>query len=118
MGIACCLSTECCVVVVILLIASVPIDQASYWGVSKLLTLNPATMTELSNVFSLSSWSVLVIHCRYRVLPMLPSVIYLAADTEESSDKDKKKVQYTRIRNDFGRSIKLGIIEDAANGNA
>lgn len=105
-GIACCLSIKCCVVV-ILLIASVPIDQAPYWGVSKLLTLNPATMRELFHTFSLSSWSVLVIHCRYHVLPMLTSVIYLAADTEQSSDRDKKKGQYTKLWNDFGRSIKL-----------
>ncbi|CAN6539211.1 unnamed protein product [Malus baccata var. baccata] len=48
-------------------------------------------------------------------------------DPDESSDKDNKEVeksedeekrgQYTRFWNEFGKSIKLGIIEDAANRN-
>ncbi|GAB4852545.1 Heat shock protein 90 [Ancistrocladus abbreviatus] len=48
-------------------------------------------------------------------------------DPDESSDKDKKDVdsadeddkkgQYTKFWNEFGKSIKLGIIEDAANRN-
>ncbi|CAN0872001.1 Endoplasmin homolog [Linum grandiflorum] len=37
-------------------------------------------------------------------------------DVEESSDNEKKG-QYTRFWNEFGKSIKLGIIEDAANRN-
>ncbi|CAN6582474.1 unnamed protein product [Malus baccata var. baccata] len=48
-------------------------------------------------------------------------------DPDESSDKDNKEVekseddekrgQYTRFWNEFGKSIKLGIIEDATNRN-
>uniref|UniRef100_A0A2P2LPM4 Endoplasmin homolog n=2 Tax=Rhizophora mucronata TaxID=61149 RepID=A0A2P2LPM4_RHIMU len=48
-------------------------------------------------------------------------------DPDESSDKDKtdvedsgvdeKKGQYTKFWNEFGKSIKLGIIEDATNRN-
>ncbi|GAB4839154.1 Heat shock protein 90 [Ancistrocladus abbreviatus] len=48
-------------------------------------------------------------------------------DPDESNDKDKtdvdsadsdgKKGQYTKFWNEFGKSIKLGIIEDAANRN-
>ncbi|KAF6163997.1 hypothetical protein GIB67_028701 [Kingdonia uniflora] len=35
----------------------------------------------------------------------------------ESSDKDEKKGQYTKFWNEFGKSVKLGIIEDASNRN-
>ncbi|PIA26991.1 hypothetical protein AQUCO_08400035v1 [Aquilegia coerulea] len=35
----------------------------------------------------------------------------------EASDNDEKKGQYTKFWNEFGKSIKLGIIEDAANRN-
>ncbi|KAF7140565.1 hypothetical protein RHSIM_Rhsim06G0020200 [Rhododendron simsii] len=73
------------------------IAQTPYLGVSKLLTLKPAEVIELSNTFSLSCLHFLVIHCRYYVLPMLPSVIYLATDIEESSDSDEKKGQYTKF---------------------
>ncbi|KAH7847391.1 hypothetical protein Vadar_025548 [Vaccinium darrowii] len=38
-------------------------------------------------------------------------------DIEESSEDDEKKGQYTTFSNEFGKSIKLGIIEDAANRN-
>ncbi|KAL6992886.1 hypothetical protein U1Q18_011004 [Sarracenia purpurea var. burkii] len=38
-------------------------------------------------------------------------------DVEESSDIDEKKRQYTKLWNEFGKSIKLGIIEDATNRN-
>ncbi|XP_031261550.1 endoplasmin homolog [Pistacia vera] len=38
-------------------------------------------------------------------------------DVEKSSDDDEKKGQYTKFWNEFGKSIKLGIIEDAANRN-
>jgi len=38
-------------------------------------------------------------------------------DVEESSDDNDKKGQYTKFWNEFGKSIKLGIIEDAANRN-
>ncbi|KAI8548949.1 hypothetical protein RHMOL_Rhmol07G0313200 [Rhododendron molle] len=38
-------------------------------------------------------------------------------DVEESSEEDEKKGQYTKFWNEFGKSIKLGIIEDAANRN-
>ncbi|CAL1383932.1 unnamed protein product [Linum trigynum] len=48
-------------------------------------------------------------------------------DPDESTDKDKKDIeesgenekkgQYARFWNEFGKSIKLGIIEDAANRN-
>lgn len=34
-----------------------------------------------------------------------------------SSDNDEKKGQYTKFWNEFGKSIKLGIIEDATNRN-
>ncbi|TXG63368.1 hypothetical protein EZV62_010362 [Acer yangbiense] len=37
-------------------------------------------------------------------------------DPDESTDKEKKG-QYTKFWNEFGKSIKLGIIEDAANRN-
>ncbi|GFZ10440.1 chaperone protein htpG family protein [Actinidia rufa] len=36
---------------------------------------------------------------------------------DESSDIDEKKGQYTKFWNEFGKSIKLGIIEDATNRN-
>ncbi|OWM74970.1 endoplasmin homolog [Punica granatum] len=35
----------------------------------------------------------------------------------ESSDDDEKRGQYTKFWNEFGKSIKLGIIEDATNRN-
>ncbi|KAF9622771.1 hypothetical protein IFM89_034006 [Coptis chinensis] len=35
----------------------------------------------------------------------------------EASDKDEKKGQYTKFWNEFGKSVKLGIIEDASNRN-
>ena len=38
-------------------------------------------------------------------------------DIEESGDDDEKKGQYTKFWNEFGKSIKLGIIEDATNRN-
>lgn len=38
-------------------------------------------------------------------------------ELEKSSDDDEKRGQYTRFWNEFGKSIKLGIIEDAANRN-
>ncbi|KAL9445847.1 hypothetical protein AB3S75_013685 [Citrus x aurantiifolia] len=38
-------------------------------------------------------------------------------DVEKFSDDDDKKGQYTKFWNEFGKSIKLGIIEDAANRN-
>ena len=38
-------------------------------------------------------------------------------DIEESDDNNEKKGQYTKFWNEFGKSIKLGIIEDAANRN-
>ncbi|XP_058225478.1 endoplasmin homolog [Rhododendron vialii] len=38
-------------------------------------------------------------------------------DVEELSEEDEKKGQYTKFWNEFGKSIKLGIIEDAANRN-
>ncbi|CDP07384.1 unnamed protein product [Coffea canephora] len=38
-------------------------------------------------------------------------------DVDESNESDEKKGQYTKFWNEFGKSIKLGIIEDAANRN-
>ncbi|KAF8377815.1 hypothetical protein HHK36_031200 [Tetracentron sinense] len=38
-------------------------------------------------------------------------------DVEEDSDNDEKKGQYTKFWNEFGKSVKLGIIEDATNRN-
>ncbi|KAL8524125.1 hypothetical protein ACS0TY_013913 [Phlomoides rotata] len=38
-------------------------------------------------------------------------------DIEESSDDNEKKGQYAKFWNEFGKSIKLGIIEDATNRN-
>ncbi|XP_052201566.1 endoplasmin homolog [Diospyros lotus] len=38
-------------------------------------------------------------------------------DVEESSDNDEKKGQYAKFWNEFGKSIKLGIVEDSANRN-
>lgn len=39
------------------------------------------------------------------------------AEVETSSDDDEKKGQYAKFWNEFGKSIKLGIIEDATNRN-
>ncbi|KAL8459159.1 hypothetical protein ACS0TY_036576 [Phlomoides rotata] len=38
-------------------------------------------------------------------------------DIEESGDNNEKKGQYAKFWNEFGKSIKLGIIEDATNRN-
>nr|CAD1830473.1 unnamed protein product [Ananas comosus var. bracteatus] len=38
-------------------------------------------------------------------------------DDEKSSENDEKKGQYAKFWNEFGKSIKLGIIEDATNRN-
>ncbi|KAB2096511.1 hypothetical protein ERO13_A01G110500v2 [Gossypium hirsutum] len=38
-------------------------------------------------------------------------------DVEKSGDEDEKKGQYTKFWNEYGKSIKLGIIEDATNRN-
>ncbi|CAA3003942.1 endoplasmin homolog [Olea europaea subsp. europaea] len=38
-------------------------------------------------------------------------------DIEESGDSNEKKGQYAKFWNEFGKSIKLGIIEDATNRN-
>lgn len=38
-------------------------------------------------------------------------------DVEKSDGNDEKKGQYAKFWNEFGKSIKLGIIEDAANRN-
>ncbi|WMV27749.1 hypothetical protein MTR67_021134 [Solanum verrucosum] len=38
-------------------------------------------------------------------------------DVEESSEEKEKKGQYAKFWNEFGKSIKLGIIEDATNRN-
>ncbi|XP_071685618.1 endoplasmin homolog [Rutidosis leptorrhynchoides] len=38
-------------------------------------------------------------------------------EVEETKDDDEKRGQYTKFWNEFGKSIKLGIIEDAANRN-
>ncbi|XP_009791520.1 endoplasmin homolog [Nicotiana tabacum] len=38
-------------------------------------------------------------------------------DVEESSADNEKKGQYTKFWNEFGKSVKLGIIEDATNRN-
>ncbi|KAH7692591.1 Heat shock protein Hsp90 family protein [Dioscorea alata] len=39
------------------------------------------------------------------------------SDSKEVSEDDEKKGQYTKFWNEFGKSIKLGIIEDAHNRN-
>ncbi|KAL8059232.1 hypothetical protein ABFS82_03G071200 [Erythranthe guttata] len=39
------------------------------------------------------------------------------ADIEESGESNEKKGQYAKFWNEFGKSIKLGIIEDATNRN-
>lgn len=36
-------------------------------------------------------------------------------DTEKKSEDDEKKGQYAKFWNEFGKSIKLGIVEDADN---
>lgn len=41
----------------------------------------------------------------------------MAAEVEKSGDDDEKKGQYAKFWNEFGKSIKLGIIEDATNRN-
>lgn len=43
------------------------------------------------------------------------SLIFDAEET--SSDIDEKRGQYAKFWNEFGKSIKLGIIEDATNRN-
>lgn len=50
----------------------------------------------------------------YSVLILKFNVI---SDIEESSDSNEKKGQYAKFWNEFGKSIKLGIIEDATNRN-
>lgn len=47
---------------------------------------------------------------------MLPPTLNLETE-EASSDNDEKKGQYAKFWNEFGKSIKLGIIEDATNRN-
>lgn len=39
------------------------------------------------------------------------------SDVEKFGENDEKKGQYTKFWNEFGKSIKLGIIEDASNRN-
>ena len=39
----------------------------------------------------------------------------METEVEESKENDEKKGQYTKPWNKFGKSIKLGIIEDATN---
>ena len=39
------------------------------------------------------------------------------AEVEKSGDDDAKKGQYTKFWNEFGKSIKFGIIEDTTNRN-
>ncbi|XP_071733110.1 endoplasmin homolog [Rutidosis leptorrhynchoides] len=38
-------------------------------------------------------------------------------EVEETKENDEKRGQYTKFWNEFGKSVKLGIIEDAANRN-
>ncbi|XP_076945686.1 endoplasmin homolog [Bidens hawaiensis] len=38
-------------------------------------------------------------------------------EVEESKENDEKRGQYAKFWNEFGKSVKLGIIEDAANRN-
>ena len=47
----------------------------------------------------------------------LISLAIFIADAEKSSDDDENKGQYAKFWNEFGKSIKLGIIEDASNRN-
>jgi len=47
---------------------------------------------------------------------VLPSILNIYAE-DASSDNDEKKGQYVKFWNEFGKSIKLGIIEDATNRN-
>ncbi|KAG5613491.1 hypothetical protein H5410_024772 [Solanum commersonii] len=43
--------------------------------------------------------------------------MYDITDVEESSEENEKKGQYAKFWNEFGKSVKLGIIEDATNRN-
>ena len=43
--------------------------------------------------------------------------IFGGSDSEKESEENEKKGQYTKFWNEFGKSIKLGIIEDAHNRN-
>ncbi|KAL0351744.1 UNVERIFIED_CONTAM: Endoplasmin [Sesamum calycinum] len=45
------------------------------------------------------------------------TVFLLSSDIEESGDSNEKRGQYAKFWNEFGKSIKLGIIEDATNRN-
>lgn len=49
-------------------------------------------------------------------LVLLMTGVIMVADVENSSD-DEKKGQYAKFWNEFGKSIKLGIIEDSVNRN-
>ncbi|KAH8509611.1 hypothetical protein H0E87_011387 [Populus deltoides] len=49
-------------------------------------------------------------------LVLLMTRVIMDADVENSSD-DEKKGQYAKFWNEFGKSIKLGIIEDSVNRN-
>ena len=48
---------------------------------------------------------------------LLEFVLFWLTDVEKSGENDEKKGQYTKFWNEFGKSIKLGIIEDASNRN-
>jgi len=54
--------------------------------------------------------------CHY-FLFLWSSFVHRVADVEKSDGDDEKKGQYAKFWNEFGKSIKLGIIEDAANRN-
>jgi hypothetical protein len=54
----------------------------------------------------------------YLIFICLAVVVDGEAEVEKSGDEDdEKKGQYTKFWNEFGKSIKLGIIEDATNRN-
>lgn len=44
-------------------------------------------------------------------------MLFWQIDAEKGSGDDEKKGQYTKFWNEFGKSIKLGIVEDAHNRN-
>ncbi|KAK7859192.1 endoplasmin like protein [Quercus suber] len=51
------------------------------------------------------------------LLPKYLNFLMVNLKVETSSDDDEKKGQYAKFWNEFGKSIKLGIIEDATNRN-
>lgn len=67
--------------------------------------------------YNLYYWSLIINSSLLYFLILIFKCLCFAAEVEESKDNEEKRGQYTKFWNEFGKSIKLGIIEDAANRN-